>query len=67
MNTYNIAEIKGADMQARFYVNGKRVSREKCENIKQQGYMFGTVNTFHTKAWQVGTKTRRTNYMTVTF
>jgi hypothetical protein len=60
-----LTEHKGAGMQARFYIDGVRVSRERYENVEQQGYMFGTVDTFHTKGAPIGTKTRRTNYKTV--
>ena len=62
-----LVEHKGADMEARFYIDGVRVSREKAEHLKQQAYMFGRLDCFMTKGREIsGGRTRRTNYSTLT-
>ena len=67
-NYYQLSETKGAGMESRYYVDGKRVSQEKAEHIKQMGFMYGRVSCFHTKAWQVqGNKIRRTNYSVIQY
>ena len=66
MPSYQLTDHKGADMPARFYIDGVRVSRERYEHIEQQGYTFGRVDTFHTVGKpQPRGRTRRTNYKRV--
>lgn len=65
---YSMTDHKGADMPARFYIDGVRVSREKFEDIKDRGHREGRVNCFHTSGREIaGGKTRRTNHCTVQF
>ena len=67
-NLYRLTDHKGAGMTARFYINGRRVSRERYELIEQMGYTNGRVDCFHTSAKPVdGGKTRRSNYKTVQY
>lgn len=65
---FELVEHKGAGLQARFYVNGIRASREEYEHIEQMGYSHGRISTFHTKGKPMpGGKIRRTNYKTVQY
>lgn len=57
---YNLTQTQGADMETRFHVNGKRVSRATFDAIRNQAARLGC---FSTRARQLpGGKTRRTNY-----
>ena len=45
---YSLAEHKGGGQEARFYIDGVRVSREKFEDISNQAYCSGRLQCFHT-------------------
>ena len=65
MACYSLSETRTTGKAARFYADGKRISREKFEMIKQMAFMYGTLDTFLTRAWPVENGgTKRTNYMT---
>lgn len=60
MKIYNMSETKGGGMEARFYIDGKRVSRATFQTVEREA---SRLDCFHTRAWPVaGGKTRRTNY-----
>ncbi len=62
---HNLTKIQGADMETRFTVDGKRVSRETFEDIERMARMFGRIDCFHTRAIPKPCgKTRRWNYST---
>ncbi len=61
---YELVQHTGADMEARYYSNGTRVSRERFEYIETMAHMYGRMSNLWTKARQVGTTFRRTNYKT---
>lgn len=66
--TYNLSETIGAGMEARYFVNGIRVSREKFNELRDRAHDSGTLNCFSTRAWPIaGGKTRRTNYSVASF
>ena len=57
---YSISETTGADMESRFYVNGRRVSREYVEYLKTRA---DRLECFSTKGRQLpGGRICRTNY-----
>lgn len=59
---HTIAETIGADMESRFYVDGRRVSRAHVEYLKIRA---DRLECFHTKGRQLsGGRIRRTNYST---
>lgn len=61
MTTYQLSETIGADMQTRFYVDGRRVSRAAYQSLKDRAQRL---DCFATKARQLpGGRFRRTNYV----
>lgn len=65
MTSYQISETIGADMQPRYYVNGKRESADYVRWMKTQ---CDRLDCFQTKGRQMpGGKIRRTNYCVATF
>lgn len=67
-HSHSLAEHIGGGMEARFYVDGVRVSRADMETIKTRAYAGGRVDCFHTAAREVeGGKTRRVNHSTATY
>jgi len=67
-NLFELSDHEGAGMQARFYVNGKRVSRDEFETIETRAYMSGRLHTFHTIGKPIaGGKIRRINYKTAQY
>ena len=68
MAHHNLIEHKGADMPARFYIDGKRVSREKFEHVEQIARAYGRSECFYTKCRELeGGRLRRINYKTVSY
>lgn len=60
---YTMSQTIGADMESRFYINGRRVSREYFDCVQTRARMTGTIDCFSTRARQLpGGKIRRTNY-----
>lgn len=65
MRYHEITEHTGANMPARFYIDGKRVSREAVEDLKTRARMYGRLECFHTSGTEKpGGRTRRTNRST---
>lgn len=63
MRLHELVKHQGADMPARFYVDGVRVRREQYEYLES---IATHSDTFHTKARGLpGGKIRRTNYKTI--
>ena len=62
MPSYRLSETSGAGMAPHYVANGKRVTKERFESIKQRAFACGRLDCFSTKARQVGTTFRRTNY-----
>lgn len=61
MTIRQLSETAGADMAARFYVDGRRVSRAAYQAIKDSAQRL---DCFATKARQLpGGRFRRTNYV----
>lgn len=68
MHHYQLTEHKGGNMEARFIINGKRVSRALYDGIKSTGHSVGVVNCFHTTGKDIGGGAiRRTNHCTVSY
>ena len=66
-HSYQMVDHKGAGMDARFYINGERVSRDTYETLETLAYSGGRLDCFDTKGTSIaGGKTRRTNYKTAT-
>ena len=64
---YTLAEHKGGGQEARFYIDGERVSRERYEDISNQAYCSGRLSCFHTVGKErPDGKTRRVNYSEAT-
>lgn len=59
---YQLIEHIGGDKPPRYYINGKRVSYDAFEVIRKAAYANGSLGCFLTKAKQIGTTFRRTNY-----
>ena len=67
-NHFQLTQYIGADQQARFYANGKRISRAEFETIETRAYMSGRLDCFQTIGKEKpGGKTRRINYKTAQF
>lgn len=65
---YNMSQTIGADMESRFYINGRRVSRDKFDYVQMRARMTGTIDCFSTRARQLPDgKIRRTNYCTARY
>lgn len=65
MAHYHLSETNGGDKPARYFANGKRVSRDEFERIKARALRDGHLDCFHTKAKQLpGGKFRRVNLST---
>lgn len=61
MECYQLSETIGADMDSRFYVDGRRVSRSAYNALKDRAHRL---DCFATKARQIaGGRFRRTNYV----
>jgi hypothetical protein len=64
---YQLTDHKGGGQEARFLVDGVRVSRERYEAIKNAAYTSGKLDCFHTSGKPLpGGKTRRTNHSSAT-
>lgn len=65
MRHFQIAEHTGGDMPARFYIDGKRVSRAAMQDLKDKAYSHGRLECFQTVGKErPGGRTRRVNYST---
>ena len=65
---FDLVEHYGADMPARYYVNGRRVSRREFQSIKDRAHTQGRIDCFSTKGRQLpGGKIRRTNYCVASY
>ena len=60
---HSLTKIQGADMETRFTIDGRRVSRERYEHVERMARMYGRHDCFSTRAIQKpGGKIRRWNY-----
>ena len=64
---HNLSETVGANTAARYYDNGKRISRAEYDRIRDRAYREGRVDCLSTKARQVGDTFRRTNYLCASY
>lgn len=62
MSEFNLTQTLGADKSTRYSANGKRVSKARYDEIVERALRDGKLDCFHTKARQIGTTFRRTNY-----
>lgn len=61
MKSYQLTEHIGGNMASRYYIDGKRVSYESFERIREEAYNRGNLGCFSTVAKQHGTTFRRIN------
>lgn len=63
MAHYSLSQTLGADMETRFYADGRRISREEYDTIVARAIRDGRLDCLHTKGKQFdGGRIRRTNY-----
>lgn len=63
-NHYNLVQTLTTGKQARFSIDGKRVSREKWEHTRQMASMYGRIECLITRAWPIDNGgTKRKNYL----
>lgn len=66
MTLHELISHKGADMESRFYCDGRRISREEFETLEIRAYMGGRVSCLWTRGIEKpGGRCRRINGKTI--
>ncbi|MBI2240310.1 MAG: hypothetical protein HYU59_05840 [Magnetospirillum gryphiswaldense] len=67
MTAYSLTEVRYPDKPARYFVDGKRVSKDAYEALTTRARMFGRLECFSTRAVPLPDGTfKRFNYSTAT-
>jgi len=65
MTSHDLLQVRYPDKPTRFFIDGKRVSRERFEHMETQARMFGRLECFNTRAIPLpGGTFKRFNYST---